>query len=176
MSEDRAAIDGMVTFGPDSYVFHLERDDAGLGVLASASESIGEFDDGFAGRWHGKLPDADEHSWLQMVLRRTSYGLTGVRENWGMNPLIRKIAADGRSIRIEMPTGAVFEGIIDSDGMNIIGVWSDGGTERPFTLRRYIGDPGLGHLEAPSIPEPRPHPSRDREGAVAGPLDTAWYT
>lgn len=146
IAEDGAAIDGTVTLGPDSYMFHLERDGAALGLLASSSESIGEFHDGFAGRWHGKLPDANEHSWLQIVLRRTAYGFTGVRENWGMDRMIRKIAVNGASIRIEMPrTAAVFEGVLDSEGMNIVGVWSEGGAERPFTLRRYVGDPGLGH-------------------------------
>lgn len=146
ISEDRNAIDGTVTHGPDSHMFHLERDDAALGLLASSSESLGEFHDCFAGRWHSKLPDANEHTWLQIVLRRTTYGFTGERENWGMDRMIRKIAVNGASIRIEMPTtAAVFEGAIDSEGTNIVGVWSVGGAERPFTLRRYVGDPGLGH-------------------------------
>ena len=78
-------------------------------------------------------------------MRRTDYGFTAVRENWGMDRMIRKIAVDGASIRIEMPsTAAVFEGVIDSEGMNLGGIWTECGVGKPFTLRRYIGEPGLG--------------------------------
>jgi hypothetical protein len=146
ISEDGVAIDGTVTLGPDSYPFRLERNDAALGLLAASAESIGEFDDGFAGRWSSKLPDANEHSYLQLVLRRTAYGFTGVRENWSRGRMIRKIEVNGTSVRFEMPkAAAVFEGMIDSTGMHLTSDWIMGAERQPFTLRRSVGDPGLGH-------------------------------
>ncbi|MDA0205357.1 MAG: hypothetical protein O3A53_07685 [Acidobacteria bacterium] len=165
ISEDRAAINGTATLGPDSYPFHLERNDAALGLLAASAETVGEDYEGFSGRWESEQPTSDDGFYVRMILHQTAYGVTGNLERWGRyvsDVRLTRVETAERRIRFELPKPvahpdnfvglveegrdprAEFEGVMIPGDMEIRGVWTQYGQQVPLVLRR-AGEPGLGH-------------------------------
>ncbi len=156
LSADGSGLDGEFSQGGAHMPFHLERKGEAEIRSQSKVEAIPDsMASRLAGRWAGTLNAPGKPLRLVLVLKPDpATGLTATLDSpdQGRSGMpVSRLTVNGSTVRAELGyAGAAFEGVLDSDGSEISGVWRQGGGSMPLSLRK----------EAAANDAPFPRPTR----------------
>jgi uncharacterized protein (TIGR03435 family) len=130
-------------------------------IALAALSACALFAQDVTGTWQGTLVVPSTKQELRIVmkvssdagaLRAAMYSI-----DQGGQPMAGTVTAQGTTVKVSVPgIAGTYEGKLDSDGVFLVGTWTQGGAPTPLNLKHVTGDAAWTIPTPPAPPKPMP--------------------